>query len=213
MKKKPPVYLILLVLFVAVMALTGAGRAAAAKQEMKTIAILPFQINAAQNLDYIRNGMLRMLDSRLSWPQNVRVVPKKSVQKHLADMEGTLGNKQISTIARQTGSDFVLAGSITGLGGSFSIDVQVYDIENKRQMTFFEQSKTIDELISKTDRIAASINKMVFERETVSWEKMEQEKQAYINELKRRNPEYMMKNPQWQNTEQSPGWKIWKYLF
>ena len=119
----------------------------------------------------------------------------------------------IDDIARLTRSDFVLTGTLTRLSGSFSIDAKVYDIENKRYMAFFEQSKKSDVFINKVSRIAATINKKIFDRTTVTWEKMEEEKLAYIKEMKRKNPEYMMKTPQWQDTEESPGWKIWKYLF
>lgn len=80
-------------------------------------------------------------------------------------------------------------------------------------MTFFEQSDNSDELIEKISRIAAGINKQVFDRSTTDWEKIEQERQAKQQELRRRNPEHLMQNPQWQQTEKSPGWKIWKYLF
>jgi hypothetical protein len=68
-------------------------------------------------------------------------------------------------------------------------------------------------LIDKISRIAATINKEVFDRSTTDWEKIEQERQAKRNELRRQNPENLMQDPQWQRTRESPGWKIWKYLF
>jgi len=41
---------------------------------------------------------------------------------------------------------------------------------------------------------------------------MELKKQAYINKLKRQNPEHLMKVPAGQQ-DQGAGWKVWKYLF
>jgi L-aminopeptidase/D-esterase-like protein len=79
-------------------------------------------------------------------------------------------------------------------------------------MSFFEQSKVNDDLIDKVDRIAATINKEAFNRSTVTYEQMEREKQAYINKLKRQNPEHLMKVPASQQ-DQGPGWKVWEYLF
>ena len=213
MKKNHLIFRIVLIMFVSSLTFIGEVQAATAKKDTKTILILPFQINSSNDLAYISNGMTRMLHSRLSWHKNVIVVPENQIKNHLSDIEYLSRSKQIKEIARRTHSDFILAGSITEIGGSFSIDVKVYDLKNKRYMAFFEQSKKIDALISKTDRIAATINKKVFYRTTATWKKMEQEKQAYINELKRRNPEYMMESPQWQDTDQAPGWKIWKYLF
>ncbi|MCP3872900.1 MAG: hypothetical protein GY699_07070 [Desulfobacteraceae bacterium] len=213
MKKKYSIHPIIFTLFISLFIFTGQGHTAPAKEDIKTIAILPFQINASQELDYIRNGMVRMFNSRLSWREKVTVIPKNAIAKHLPDLDDISGTERVARIARLTHSNFILTGSITGIGGAFSIDINVYDIENKRYITFFEQSKTIDTLIGKTDKIAAIINKKVFDRTTMSWEKIEQEKLAYIKELKRRNPEYMMQNPQWREKKESPGWKIWEYLY
>jgi TolB-like protein len=193
--------------------LMGSAQTFAAKENIKTITILPFKINAHEKLIYIQNGIVQMLYSRLSWKDNVLVIPQKQLAPHLSAIDKTKTGKGINEIARLTHSDFVLTGAITQLGGSFSIDVQVFDIENKRYMAFFEQSQKKDDFISKTNRIAASINKKIFDRSTMAWEKMDQEKKVGVQEQQRKNPEYMLQNPKWQDTEKSPGWKIWKYLF
>jgi TolB-like protein len=180
-----------------------------------TIAVLPFTIHAAESeeFSYIQHGVVNMFHTRLAWPDKVHVIHRRQIQKILEPQNQTDRNQVLTRVADQTGSDLVLDGSITKLAGSFSIDALVYDIRNKRYMAFFEQSKDSDELIEKVGRIAAGINKQVFDRSTTAWEQMEQERQAKINELRRRNPEHLMQNPQWQPQNDSPGWKIWKYLF
>lgn len=178
-----------------------------------TIAVLPFTIHASEDFSHIPKGVEYMLHSRLSWPEKVRVVPRQKIRAVLNQVDTTDRNRLIKQVADRTNSDLILEGSITRLAGSFSIDAMVYDMENKRYMTFFEQSADSGELISKVAQVAAGINKQVFDRSTITWEKMEQERRARINELKRRNPEHLMQNPQWQQQDDSPGWKIWKYLF
>ena len=178
-----------------------------------TIAVLPFTIHASEDYSHIQKGVVYMLHSRLSWPDKVRVVPRQQIRAVLDQVDTTDKNRLVKQVAEQTGSDLILGGSITRLAGSFSIDAMVYDMENKRYMTFFEQSADSGELITKVAQVAAGINKQVFDRSTITWEKMEQERRARINELKRQNPEYLMQNPQWQQQDDSPGWKIWKYLF
>jgi TolB-like protein len=190
----------------------GEVQTVTARENIKTIVILPFKVNAAEKSTPVREGIERMLYSRLSWRDNVMVIPPQKLKTHLSDINDSKPYG-INEIARLTHSDFILAGTITRLGGSFSIDIQVYDIENKRYMAFFEQSPKKDELVNKVNRIAASINQKIFARSTMAWEKMKQEKQAYIKEQQRKNPEYMMKTPRWKDTKQSVGWKIWKYLF
>lgn len=178
-----------------------------------TIAVLPFTIHATEDFSHIQKGVVYMLHSRLSWPEKVHVVPRRKIRAVLHQVDTTDKNRLIKQVADLTNSDLILDGSITRLAGSFSIDAMVYDMKNKRYMTFFEQSADSGELISKVAEVAAGINKQVFDRSTITWEKMEQKRQARINELKRKNPEYLMQNPQWQKQDDSPGWKIWKYLF
>ena len=185
--------------------------------EIKNMAILPFTINAAEDLLHVQKGIFNMLYSRLSWQDHVQVIPKTQIQTDLAEVKtssGKLatGNQLVGKIAEKTSSDYVLTGSVTELAGAFSIDAKVYNIQNKRYMAFFEQSKIADDLIDKVDRIAATINKEAFDRSTVTYEQMEREKQAYINKLKRQNPEHLMKVPAGQQ-DQGPGWKVWEYLF
>lgn len=194
-------------------ALAAADSQDTAVQLPATIAVLPFTIHASEDFSHIPKGVEYMLHSRLSWPDKVHVVPRPHIRAVLHQVDTTDKNQLIRQVADRTNSDLVLEGSITRLAGSFSIDAMVYDLENKRYMTFFEQSADSSELISKVAKVAAGINKQVFDRSTITWEKMEQERRARINELKRRNPEHLMQNPQWQQQDDSPGWKIWKYLF
>ncbi|MEX1301622.1 MAG: hypothetical protein AB1Z16_05615 [Desulfotignum sp.] len=177
------------------------------------IAVLPFVMYTTESNSHIQQGVMTMLNTRLAWPEQVRVIPKRRITEILAGVSLQNRNKVIQDVSEQTGSRYVLDGSITQLAGSFSIDAVVYDTQNKQYMTFFEQSDNSNELIDKVSRIAAGINKEVFDRATSDWEKIEQERRAKRQEYRRRNPEYMMQNPQWQQTQESPGWKIWKYLF
>lgn len=178
-----------------------------------TIAVLPFVMHTTETDSHIQQGVVTMLNTRMAWPDQVHVVPGQKIVTVLNQLDSDNRNQMIEKVAEQTGSQYVLDGSITQLAGSFSIDAVVYDVLNKQHMTFFEQSDNSDELIDKISRIAANINKEVFDRSTTDWERIEQERQARRNELRRKNPEHMMQNPQWQQTQESPGWKIWKYLF
>lgn len=192
---------------------TGAAATEGDAGKPSTIAVLPFTMHASEDVSHIQQGVVHMLHSRLAWPDQVRVVPRREVDAILTYLAGQNRKDLIRKVADQTGSDYILDGSITQLAGSFSIDAMVYDIANQQYMAFFEQSGDSDELIDKVSRIAAGINKQVFDRTTTAWERIEQERQAQINELRRRHPEHLMHNPQWQKEDTSPGWKIWKYLF
>lgn len=179
----------------------------------ETLAVLSFNINADRNLDYIKKGISTMLYSRLTDPEKVVVVPPQKMASLESGLKKLSGSELVHETARETGSRYVLYGTITSLAGAFSIDAKVFDTTEKQYMAFFEQSKNSDDLIKKVDRIAAAINYKVFNRTTVTWEQMEQEKNKKINELKNQNPENLMQMPtEWQR-EEKVGWKVWKYLF
>ena len=181
----------------------------------ETLAVLSFDINADQNqnLDYLKKGISTMFYSRLTDPETVIVIPTKKMAAVEAGLKDFSGSELVHEAARQTGSRYVLYGTITSLAGSFSIDAKVFDTTEKQYMAFFEQSKNSDDLIKKVDRIAAAINHKVFDRTTVTWEQMEQEKQKKINDLKNQNPENLMQAPTGWQREEKVGWKVWKYLF
>ncbi len=213
MRNTVQIYCITLAILILLPAFWGAEKAFATGTTVKTIAVLPVHVNSIQDLDYIKKGMDIMFNSRLSWNNKVEVISGDQIKNQIKDIKHISKSRLIHEIAQQTRSNFALACIVTELSGSFSIDAKVYDIENMKYMTFFENSKKIDDLIKKTDRIAATINKKIFDRVTVSWKRMEMEKQEYINKLKRQNPEYLIKNRRFEKSEDSYGWKIWKHLF
>ncbi len=89
----------------------------------------------------------------------------------------------------------------------------MYDIKNKRYLTFSEQSKLLSDLIPKVNFIAAKINKKVFERQTIMYDQMvTQEKEKY-EQLKRQNPEKLMPAiPKRDPAERSSKWRFWEYM-
>ena len=179
----------------------------------QTLAVLSFNINSDKNLDYIKKGISTMLFSRLTWPDKVAVVPPRKMASIEAGLKDLSGSKLVHETAQKTGSRYVLYGTITSLAGSFSIDAKVFDTAENKYMAFFQQSKNSDDLIKKVDCIAAAINHEVFDRTTVTWEQMEQEKQKQLNALKNQNPENLMQMPKGWQPEEKIGWKVWKYLF
>lgn len=179
----------------------------------QTLAVLSFGINADKNMDYLKKGISTMLYSRLTWPEKIVVVPPKKMASIEAKFKKLSDSERINETAKKTGARYVVYGTITSLAGAFSIDTKVFDTTEKTHMSFFEQSKDSDDIIKKVDFIAAAINHKVFDRTTVTWEQMEQEKQQQKNKLKNQNPENLMQTPAGWQPEEKVGWRVWKYLF
>lgn len=180
----------------------------------KSIAILPFEMIAADDISYIQDGALQMLYSRLLWKDHVSVIDRQKTMANLKQVKSLTSDQAVKKIADATGCDYVLAGSITSFADAFSIDTKIYDIKNKRYLSFFEQSKALDDVIPKINLIAAKINKKVFERQTLVFENLLKQEKEKIEQIRRQNPENLM--PVFKDDElkeeKPPIWKIWKYL-
>jgi TolB-like protein len=137
----------------------------AAAAAAKTVAIVPFKINAEKDMNYLRDGVADMLGSRLHKAGEVEVLNRQAVEKALPPGAPALTEESARDLARRLGADFVLFGSITALGGSISMDAKMVDAAGSRPtMSFFEQSEDAGGIISKINAMAAGINREMFGR-------------------------------------------------
>ncbi len=127
------------------------------------VAVVPFKINAAKDLSFLRDGIVDMLSSRLSWEGKVQVVSRDEVQK-LAPF-GSLTEAAAREIGKKLNADYVLFGSLTVFGDSVSIDARMTDVTGaKPTMTFFNQANNLGEVIPKINQFAQDINQKIFGR-------------------------------------------------
>jgi len=179
----------------------------------KTIAVIPFKINSDKDITYIQSGVSAMFHSRLSWKDNIQVMEKNRMQSAIADLPGRSESAFLTEFAQKTRTDYLLTGSITEFADAYSFDTKVFDMEKMTYLTFYDQAATRNEIIKKFNIIAAKINKKIFNRTTVAYEKYEKDKTIDAENLRRMNPERLMPVGVDQDDEKDePWWKVWKYL-
>ncbi len=187
--------------------------AVAQAKEIKTVAVLPFEIIAPEDLSYVQDGIVQMLHSRLVWKDKVSVIEQKKTETRFNQIKDQSSARRIETLAKSLDSDYIVTGSITHFANAFSIDTRIYDIQNKQWMAFSEQSTAINDLIPKMSAISAKINKKVFERETVIYNDLVRQEQEKAEQWKRQNPERMMPDiPAGEREKKSSLWRFWEYL-
>jgi len=140
-----------------------------AAEAPKKVAILPFQMNAPEDLNYLREGIMDMLASRLAWEGKVAVVEKQVVKEALAGHQGPLNE----TAARKVGSklevDYALFGSLTVFGESVSIDAKMVALkEENPPVTVYAQTKGLSDVIPRINDFAQEINNKIFGRGTAA---------------------------------------------
>ncbi len=144
---------------------------AASASAPKRIALLPFKINAADDLSFLKDGIFDMLNSRLSKEGRVEVLSRARIEGAIQAeaASGAINEAVARRIGTRLNADFVLFGSLTVLGENVSIDAKMLDISgSKPTMTFFDQSQDLGAVITKINLIAAEINDKIFGRTQVS---------------------------------------------
>jgi TolB-like protein len=129
-------------------------------KDRNTVAVLPFSIHSAENIDYVRQGIGDMLASRISVNEKIDVIGKDSVLAALQETAGReLALADAYALGKKLNADFVVWGSITKIGSGLSIDAKMVDIAtNKTAVNIFAQCPTMDEVIPKINDFAQRID-------------------------------------------------------
>ena len=134
--------------------------------ESKTLAILPFTMNSAQDLGFLREGIMDMLSSRLVWKDKLDVLEKGVVKKAVAAVPGPMDEAKALQIGGVLGAQYVIFGSLTTFGESISLDAKILDIGKKEVvMTAYDQSKGKDGIIPTVNRFAENISAKIMGRD------------------------------------------------
>ncbi|MFH1079335.1 MAG: VCBS repeat-containing protein [Pseudomonadota bacterium] len=137
--------------------LTSSGAMAG---EKKLVAVLPFTVNSAENIDYVRQGIWDMLASRISVSDKIDVASKDAVMEALRKRGGQEPDlADVYGLGKILNMDYIVWGSITKIGNSFSVDGKLIDIAaSKSSVGVFTQSQGMDDLIPKITDFAKRIN-------------------------------------------------------
>ena len=124
-----------------------------------TVAVLPFSVHSAENIDYVRQGIGDMLASRISVSEKLEVIGRDSLFNVLNQTAGKeFTPTDVHAVGKKVNADFVVWGSITKIGSSLSIDGKMLDIAaNKSVLNITAQCPTMDDVIPKINDFAQRI--------------------------------------------------------
>lgn len=146
-------------------ALIFLGAATPWADEPSRVAIIPFKVNADQDLSFLRDGIVDMLTTRLSWEDKVIVIQRETTESAVNKAAGPINEKVARQVGASLGANYVLFGSLTVFGQSVSIDAKMIDVHGiKPAVTFFDQSQGMDTVIPKINLFAEDINEKTFGR-------------------------------------------------
>lgn len=151
-------------IFTILLCLFWTGMALAAEAS-KSVAILPFKLNAPPDKQYLQEGMRDMLGSRLTAETGSVIVAKTKVDSALQGSGGKLVAQNMGSFAQAIGADYLVFGTITALGGGISIDASVFSsaLDGDQAVQNFLGSATANEQIMQTiDSLAWDIIEKYF---------------------------------------------------
>lgn len=154
----PIVFFCLLFLFVVIPQF-----AHAAQSTSNRVVILPFIAHADRNLSYLTSGIRDMLASRLAAGAGVEIVPRSDVNNALGGKPSPTDPTAIRLLGTKLQADYVLAGSLTALAGSLSLDSTLHAVNDVTDAkTFYATAPREEEIISAIDTISWQIAEQAF---------------------------------------------------
>lgn len=188
MLNRKPVVLFTLILLALFGFVQPGGAASPAGDTPVKIAILPFAMHTPGELNYLQSGIRDMLASRLAWQGKVQVIDKTAVDQAIKGMKDIPAAEAVR-LGTALKADYVLYGSVTGMGQSLSIDAKMAAVTgNAEPVSFFAQTKNLDEVIPQINQFAQDINQKVFAK---PGEKT-QTAAAEAEQLATQNPELLL---------------------
>ena len=135
--------------FVVVMQLALLCTAAEVAARDYTVVLVPFRMNADENIVYIENGVRDMITSRISYNTPITFVEQSLVQDELSNMSTPeLTRERLMKLGSALQADYVVGGSISKLGNNVSIDVSILNVmQGGTSSAVFAESLGLNELI------------------------------------------------------------------
>ena len=128
------------------------------------VVILPFDVHSPTKDSYLQNEIPKVISNHLQ-EEGAKIVPP---DKQWAERRpGT--TDAIRKAGVQSGSDYVIWGSLTQIGQKFSLDAKMTDVLGKTApVAFFVEGESIVNLSSTVKQLAKNFGMRLFKRERVS---------------------------------------------
>lgn len=152
-------------LFLALVLLAGLifPFSASSSSEEVRVAVLPWKVNSAENMDFVRDAMLDMLSSRigsavLATGSSPKVLRTDVINQALDGVKkGESADAAALRVGKKLNLDYVLYGSLTVLGDSLSLDAKLLDVKGGGVTPFFSKGSGLDSVVAMTDNLSTEV--------------------------------------------------------
>ena len=132
-------------------------------EDMVHVALLPFEVHAPQQNDFLRNRLPELLESQLS--QEGVTASFVSPETMPGEAQGWVGDGRLGSFGEKLGVDFVVTGSFNRIENWFSLDVKVVPSDPMRMpYYFYVEGQGLENLLDRVRQLARQISDKIFER-------------------------------------------------
>lgn len=129
-----------------------------AQNQAKRIAIVPFEARGSEIAASLVDGIRIMLSSRLAAHGGVEIVDHGRVETAFA-----AGGHDAGSLGKTLDADFLVTGTITTIGGGYSLDTKVVPTADPASaQSFYANAATQNDLISAVTQLSRSISEGAF---------------------------------------------------
>ncbi len=134
--------------------------------ERVQVMVLPFEIHAQQNLEYLKDQVPQLIQRHLERDGATIVKPDIAPATALGKEPAI---EAIRLLGSQKSADVVIWGSLTWLGQNFSLDARMVDVSSdKSPASFFSEGEGVENLPGAVKSLSDAISSRLFKREKIA---------------------------------------------
>lgn len=131
--------------------------------EPARVLIIPFDVNAQQKFDFLREGTYDMLSTRMAIEGKTVLVDRMKIEEQLASVSGPMDEAQALRIAAELQATYLLYGSLTLFGDTVSTDARFIDVGQQKSLVVFSQTGSDHgDIIDHLDLFSDQVKQEVF---------------------------------------------------
>ena len=122
------------------------------KRQEESLVVLPFEnLRPDPDNEYFSDGLTEEIITDLGKLKAVRVISRKSAMQ----LKGT--DKDVRTLGRELGVQYVLSGSVRKVGSSLRVNAELVEAKTDRQMWADRFSGTVDDVFAIQEKVARAL--------------------------------------------------------
>jgi len=136
----------------------------------KRLVLFPLAVYADQSKAYLGQGIKSMLISRISWG-DIEIISDEKYTPLLGknEKQGITSKKRAEELARGLKADYAIFGSITTIGGGYSLDLSILEVEKDgSKLTRISKAVDEDQLIPQLSDVAYQLRALIQGKEILS---------------------------------------------